>query len=190
MCQLGVDRRREGLLGPNHRLKTLQGPTQQGGVCGDGSGGGQVRPVGGPPESGAEIGEFGIEPIEGRPLVRAVPDLPVSDGLVGVVRGMTVADLADGPGGGELFLGILADGFQNAIASVAALLADRDQGFADQRVQHVQHLVLVEIVAEVGGRSEIEPAGEYHTTLQQCPFVAVEQVIGPAQGVAQRLMAF
>jgi hypothetical protein len=57
---------------------------------------------------------------------------------------------------------------------------DRDERFAYKRIQDVEHVVLVEAVVEVRGPNEVEAAGEYRATLQNCAFFFVEQVIGPS----------
>ncbi len=70
-------------------------------------------------------------------------------------------------------------------------LLDGDQRLAHQRIQHVQHCVLVERSSQrLRGGGQVEPAGEHRTAAQHRPLVIVEQVVRPLHGVAQRLVAF
>ena len=67
-----------------------------------------------------------------------------------------------------------------------------DQGLAHEGIQRVQHLILVKagVLAEFGGGGEVEPVGEHSTAAQHRLFGVIEKVIGPADGVAEGLMAF
>ena len=148
--------------------------------------------VGGPAEPGPQVGELDVHPVHRHPLAGPVPHVPVGDGLLGEVAGVTIPDLVDGAGGGQLFLGELADRLQHAVAGVAADPLDGHQRLAHQRIQHVQHGVLVEppSAAHRHRGGQVEPAGEHRTAVQHRPLVVVEQVVGPPHRVAQRLVAF
>ena len=103
---------------------------------------------------------------------------------------MTIADGFDRTAGGELLLGVLADRLQHAVAGMAGDPFDRQQRLPNQGVQDVQHVVVVEAVVQVCRRSDVETVGEHRAMLQHEPFAGVEQVVGPAHRVAERLVAF
>ena len=106
----------------------------------------EVALVGGPAEPGPQVGELDVHPVERDALAGPVPDVPVGDGLLGEVGGVTIPDLVDRAGGGELVLGELADRLQQPVAGVPADRVGGDQRLAHQRIQQVQHGVLVEAV--------------------------------------------
>jgi len=111
-------------------------------------------------------------------------------GPIRVVRGVTVADRLDRSTGHELFLGELADRLQHAVAGVTTGLIGGDQRLAYQRLQPIEHGVVVEIRDELGSRSTVEATCEHRTMRQQHPFVLVEKVVRPAQCLSQGLMTF
>ena len=61
------------LFGPGYRLVVLDQIAEQRRVGGDGGGDVEVAVVGGPPKRGAQIGQFGGEPVVGLALSGAVP---------------------------------------------------------------------------------------------------------------------
>ena len=69
--------------------------------------------VGGPPERGAQIGQFGGEPVVGLPLPGAVPQRHDVGFTPGEVASMGGADLGGLAAGDELLLGELADRLQH-----------------------------------------------------------------------------
>ena len=71
-------------------------------------------------------------------LFRSVPDLPVEHHLVGEVGDVTVPYCCDRSRRGELFLGELADRFQQAVAGDAVDLLGSHQRLAHQRVDEIQ----------------------------------------------------
>ena len=85
----------------------------------------EVGVVGGPAEPGAQVGELDIDPIDRGALAGPVPHVPVGDGLLGEVAGVTIPDLVDRAGGGQLLLGELADRLQHPVAGMAARPARR-----------------------------------------------------------------
>jgi hypothetical protein len=107
-------------------------------VGGDGRGGGQVVLVGGPAEPGPQVGELDVHPVHRHPLAGPVPHVPIGDGPLGEVAGVSVPDLADGSGGGQLVLGELADGLRQAVAGVPTGTLHHHQRLAHQRIDHVQ----------------------------------------------------
>ena len=69
--------------------------------------------VGGPPERGAQVGQFGGEPRVRLPLSGAVPQGQDVGFAPGEVAGMGGPDLGRRPAGDELLLGELADRLQH-----------------------------------------------------------------------------
>ena len=68
-CACGFDE----LFGPRDRLVLFDEVTEEGRVRGDGDRRVEVVSVGGPPESGSQVGEFEGEPVVCVALMRAVP---------------------------------------------------------------------------------------------------------------------
>ena len=196
--QLRGGGRVEELLGPTGGLEeSLEGPPHQGGVGGDRRRGDQVGLVGGPAEPGAQVGELAVHPVERDTLERVRPrSAKWATASVGEVTGVTVTHLGDRPSGGELVFGELADRLQQPVAGVPTGTFHCDQRLADQRIQHVQQVQQVQLVQPVAatprdgdGRGEVEPVGEHRTAIQHTASVVVEQVIGPCDGLVQRLVA-
>ena len=72
---------------------------------------------------------------------------------------------------------------------VVVVVSD-DEGLVDQLAQHVVHIEGVEVVAgedRLRGR-QVTATREHRQPIQRPTFDRVEQVIGPVDGAAQRLM--
>jgi hypothetical protein len=67
----------------------------------------------------------------------------MGDRPLGEVAGVPVPDLADGPGGGQLLLGVLADGLRQLVAGVPTGTRHHDQRLPYQRIHYIQQGVLV-----------------------------------------------
>ena len=85
------------LFGPGYRLVILDQIAEQPRVGGDGGGDIQVAVVGGPPERGPQIGQFGSEPVIRLALPGAVPQRQDVGFPPGEVAGMGGADLVASP---------------------------------------------------------------------------------------------
>ena len=147
--------------------------------------------VGGPAEGGAQIGQFGGEPVVRPPLPWAVPQRKDVCFASGKVAGMRRPNLFRRPGGGELFLGELADRLQHREPGPPGGPVGDQQRLAHQRVQQIEDGVVVDVI-ESGHRAgafEVESAGEHRTPLQQLLLRVIEVVVGPRHRVAQRLVA-
>ena len=101
------------LFGPGYRLVVLDQKAEKRRIGGDGGGDVEVTVVGGPPERGAQIGQFGGEPVVGLALAGAVPQGQDVGFTPGEVAGMGGADLGGLAACDELFLGELADRLQH-----------------------------------------------------------------------------
>ncbi|MDT5085426.1 MAG: hypothetical protein QOJ61_2469, partial [Mycobacterium sp.] len=91
----------------------------------------------------------------------------------------------------EMLVGELADGLQHPKPSLSLRSVGDEQGFAYQRVEKIENLVVVQIVksAYSAGALEVESTNENRTPFQQRSFRVLEKVIGPRHRVAQRLVA-
>ena len=100
-------------FGPGDRLTILDQTAEQRRIGGDGGGGVEVAPVGGPSKRGAQVGQLGHEPVVCLTLAGAVPqgqDVGFAAGEVPRVGGPNLGCFAAGD---ELFLGELADRLQH-----------------------------------------------------------------------------
>ncbi len=116
----------------------------------------------------------------------------MSASLPGEVASVGGPDLIGGTSGHKLFLGELADRLQHRKSGPPRGSVGDQQRLAHQRIQQIQHGVVVGVV-ESGHRAgalEIEPTREHRTPLQQRLLRVVEVVVGPCHGVAQGLVAF
>ena len=92
----------------------------------------------------------------------------------------------------EAFPGVLADGLEQAVAHPAVGVVDDDEGLVDQLTQHVDHIGRVEVVVgedRLRGR-QITATREHRQPMQRMTFRRGEEVIGPVDRAAQRLVAF
>ena len=151
----------------------------------------EVAIVGGSADRGAEVGELAIEPLVHVMLALAVgPPREHLGRARRVVAGMQRPRAADVRGLGELFLGELADRLQQRVAGMTRQTVGVDERLAYERLEHVQHAVLVEpVTGDRDGGVEVEPTREDRASVQQVAFPVVEQVVGPLHRVAQRLVA-
>ena len=101
------------LFGPGYRLVFFDPNAEERRVGRDGGGDVEIAVVGGPPERGAQIGQFGGEPVVGLTLAGAVPQGQDVGFASGEVARMGGPDLGRLTAGDELFLGELADRLQH-----------------------------------------------------------------------------
>ena len=132
------------LFGPRDRLVIFDHKAEERRVGGDGGGDVEIAVVGGPPERGAQIGQFGGEPVVGLPLSGAVPQGQDVGFAPGEVAGMRGPDLGGLAAGDELFLGELADRLQHRKPGPPRRPVGDQQRLAHQSVQQIQHGVVVE----------------------------------------------
>lgn len=190
VSEVGGDCGGEEFFGPPDRLVLLQTDRDDGGVGGDRCCGGQVGLIGRPTEPGAQVLELDLHPPSRRVVTGTVPHLVVGGGLGRAVAGVTIAEFTETAGGGVLVFGELADCFQQPVPGPATDPGGGDQRFADQRIDKVEHLLLVEPVTHRRHRHHIEPAREHRTRCQHRLLISGKQVIGPLQRLSQGLMPF
>ena len=179
------------LFGPGYRLIILDQKAEEPRICGDGGGDVEVAVVGGPPERGAQVGQFGGEPVVRLALSGAVPqrqDVGFTPGEIASMRGPDLGGLAARD---ELLLGELADRLQHRKPGPPRRPVGDEQRLAHQRVEKIQNGVVIDVI-ESGHRAgalEVKSPGEHRTPFQQRLFRVVEEVVGPRHRVAQRVVA-
>ena len=151
----------------------------------------EVAVVGGPPERGAQVGQFGGEPVVSLPLPGAVPQGHDVGFAPGEVAGMGGADLVGrhrwrrvaprrtgGSSPASRTGSAPMTGRRPAATCAPARRADPGRRSRRHRIRQPR------------SAGEVEAAGEHRTPLQHSLLGVVEQVIGPLHRVAQRLVAF
>ncbi len=112
MPYIGVSGRFEDLLGPADRFEPLTEETQLGGMSGDRHGSDEIGLIDGPSETGPQVGQLGIHPLDGAAEERPVRRVELGDDLGREVGGVTIPQIVGGAGGGQLLSGELADRLQ------------------------------------------------------------------------------
>ena len=100
-------------FGPGYRLIIFDHQAEEPRIAGDGGGDVEIAVVGSPPERGAQVGQFGGEPVVGLALAGAVPQGHDVGFTLGEVASMGGPDLGGLAARDELLLGELADRLQH-----------------------------------------------------------------------------
>ena len=151
--------------------------------------------VDGPAERGAYVRDLVVDEAVCLDLLRAAEQLEECFGLIGKERRMQIARGLAVRALGEPLLGELPNSLQHGVAELRTGALDLHERLADERIEQIEHLELVQIAIEIApthrSRSdEREPAGEYRCSLQHALFDLGQQVIGPLHRVTQRLVPF
>ena len=140
---------------------------------------------------GAQVVLLQVEPVEPLALLGALHAVAAALGEVEVVLAMPRGRGRRGIGVGQLLRGVFADCLEHAEAALADALLHHDERLVDQRRQQVQHLVGFDLVvgAHGLGGGQVKAAGEDGQPLQHRLFLRLQQLVGPIDQAAQRLLA-
>src|SRR5438552_8028057 len=103
---------------------------------------------------------------------------------------MTLAERLLAARGGELFRGVLADRLEHREARLRGdALALSQQALVDERADAVEDVTRLVRAARCLDRLEARAADEHAEAREEHPVGLVEEVVAPADGAAQRLLA-
>ena len=188
---IGVGGRVEDLLGPADRLEPLHEQSQHGGVGGDRHGGDEVGPIDGPPEPGRRLANSVSTQSSATRWRGPCQMSQWATAWAGEVGGVAIPYIVVVPLAANWSAANWRIVSNNPYRVWPGTLLDGDQRLAHQRVQQVQHRVLVLSAPAHRDRSGgVEPVGEHRTAAQHVPLVGVEQVERPLHRLTQRLMPF
>ena len=115
--------------------------------------------------------------------------VPARRGLASEVRRVPVAHPLERARLRQSILGELADRLEQAVPRARRRVVGDDERLADQRVEVFEDVDLVVAVDDREDARQVEAAGEHRRGAQQVTLVVGQQVVGPGDRVAQRLLA-
>ena len=184
-----VGRRRcvEQLLGPGERLEQLHREAHQRGVSGDVGRDLHLAACSAPPESGPEVAELELDPVDRVAPPGPVPPFPLRDGPAPELGGVDVSRPLTLAGIGESILGELPDRLVQAVARASWRSDSATTSDLRTRESRCRSTSISSASVDDGADArQVEAAGEHRRGAQQRPFVVGQQVVGPLDGVAQR----
>ena len=181
--------RRGGSLRPTRSAPIAAGESQQRGVGGDSGGGRQIGVVCGPAKPGAQVVELGINPIHRERYNPGPSHIPNGR------RPGRRSRRRDDPAPRRcrpwrpVVLRRTGGSSPTFHSGYARALLDSDQRLAHQRIQQIQHGVVVKAYRTRGRRRRDRIRRRTPSSVAAHPLVVAEEVIRPLHRLAQRLVA-